>query len=53
MGRRLLPVWILGGCPEPGRAIRRAEDLAGNSSATFKVIRLMLTLFQSINRGIE
>ena len=32
-----LPVWNWGGYPESGRAIHRAEDLVGDSCATFKV----------------
>jgi len=38
MARCVSPVWIRGGCPESGRAIHRAEDLVGDSCATFKVI---------------
>ena len=37
MARCNLPVWNWGGYPESGRAIHRAEDLAGDSCATFKV----------------
>ena len=33
-----LSVWSWGGYPESGRAIHRAEDLVGDSCATFKVI---------------
>ena len=38
MARCILPVWNWGGCAESGRAIHRAEDLVGDSCATFKVI---------------
>src|ERR1700730_7910390 len=38
MARCLLPVWNWGSYPESGRAIHRAEDLVGDSCATFKVI---------------
>src|SRR5215510_8464319 len=38
MARCIPPVWIRGGCPESGRVIHRAEDLVGDSGATFKVI---------------
>ena len=38
MARCYLSVWIWGGYSEYGRAIHRAEDLAGDSRATFKVI---------------
>ena len=37
MARRNLPVWNWGGYPESGRALHRAEDLAGDSCATFNV----------------
>src|SRR5947199_9561967 len=36
--RCILSVWNWGGYPESGRAIHRAEDLVGDSCATFKVI---------------
>jgi hypothetical protein len=38
MARCILPVRNWGGYPESGRALHRAEDLAGDSCATFKVI---------------
>jgi hypothetical protein len=38
MARCISPVWIWGGCPESGRAIHHAEDLVGDSCATFKAI---------------
>ena len=37
MARRNLSVWSWGGYPESGRAIHRAQDLVGDSCATFKV----------------
>jgi hypothetical protein len=39
-----IPVWIWGGCPESGCAIHRAEDLVGDSCATFK--RRVNTLYE-------
>ena len=41
MARCSLPVWIWGGYPESGRAIRRAEDLVGDSCATIEKIGLI------------
>src|SRR5437764_5895300 len=38
MARCILSVWIWGGYPESGLAIHRAEDLVGDTCATFKVI---------------
>src|SRR5262245_3263066 len=38
MARCIPPIWIWSGCPESGRAIHRAEDLDGDSGATFKMI---------------
>src|ERR1700730_15277244 len=38
MARFILSVWSWGGYPESGRTIHRAEDLVGDSCATFKVI---------------
>ena len=40
MARCISPVWNWGGYPESGRALHRAEDLVGDSCATFKVIGL-------------
>ena len=40
MARCISAVWIWGGYPESGRAIYRAEDLAGDSCATVKKIGL-------------
>jgi hypothetical protein len=41
MAQFILPVWNWGGNPESGRALHRAQDLAGDSCATGKVIGLV------------
>jgi hypothetical protein len=40
MARRIRPVWNWDSHPESGRAIHRAEDLVGDSCATFESIGL-------------
>jgi len=46
IARLIFPVWIWGGSPESGRALRRAEDLVGDSCATFKVTGLSMHFCQ-------
>jgi hypothetical protein len=41
MARCISAVWLWGGYPESGRAIHRAEDLVGDSCATFETIGLI------------
>src|SRR4029077_8965780 len=48
-----LPVWIWGGYPESGRAIHRADDLVGDSCATFNVIGSIHAVQRSERREMK